>query len=1065
MKLTLFCDENVNAASEDALRRVLKNKDKENIIVITPENSTLWAEEFLASNSKNGAISGLEITNISRLCQRIYPSVKFASTELSSMLVARSMQINDLLAYRNSAKRFGVASEIYNVIKLFSGSGIDPSVLLPKNKNKILDQKLSDIKTIWETYIKILPVGTYDGNSKIKIIQNAVNLGYFAGKTVYFVGFDDVSESMLKLVESVCSSAKEIVASVVEEDNQKIVNSSVANEFLAVAERQNLEVVFERKNNLEKRSCHIAKNLYAKNRQSIETDGIRVVKCFNRRNESEMVSIFIANKIRAGEKYKNFEIIVPNIEQYEKYLAPELRNYDIPFFADSAKSIEQYALTKLVDSYLVALSNQSKVQDLISLNKNILLGFDLNKLFEYENFCKKFGIEFSDFSAPLSVGMLDSNFAVANEVHNIIRQQTSDMPAVGSCAGEVVSSVRKFLADNNIEKALLDLQVKQHDTEEKEISERIFEKVNDLLDEIDSALGTEKLSFSQILEIWRSGVKATKLKLIPPTLDSVRICDVSTSKHRSVKNLIIMGACESDFPAFVVDNGILTDAELLQIDQEYKLKIRPTVEHVNELEKFKVLELLSLSDGDIFVTFPDRVGADQQCESMCINALRGICLRNGAPIEIESSTPKNSLQMRQYLLSKSLSVLGAEQVFAMGKSKGKNRQSTLASADVYGSVEKALSLTVKRQKTSIDKDKKLSVNPFFVGGKTSISELESYFSCPYMHFARYGLGVKESENASIKALDIGNFLHLCLEKITNKFKENNCQMTDQEFSKQMKAILTEIVKNEKYQAKVNALQLEALKNEACRLCYAVLKGFDNTTFRPVFAELSFGKTKGSALPAVSFDGTKVVLEGKIDRMDVSGDMVRLVDYKTGTIDLGIDNLYYGKKVQLFAYLLSVIEDGKYKPAGVFYLPIRSVFRKNSNMLESYKLQGYFSGADEVVFALDNTLDFDNPKSSLVEATISTSKENKMLGKKVLKNQMHILKDNELEKLAKYAKNLMSGAIREIENGEIAISPLDKSGSRACDYCPFRAACKIDENPQNIRHEKEKIEIEQLFGEE
>ena len=133
------------------------------------------------------------------------------------------------------------------------------------------------------------------------------------------------------------------------------------------------------------------------------------------------------------------------------------------------------------------------------------------------------------------------------------------------------------------------------------------------------------------------------------------------------------------------------------------------------------------------------------------------------------------------------------------------------------------------------------------------------------------------------------------------------------------------------------------------------------------------------------------------------------------------------------------------------------------MLEAYKLQGYFD--ESQVFELDHDLSLENPKSFLIDATLSTSKENKLLGKKVLKQQAHILKSNELLGLADYAKDLVNEAIFEMQEGEIRPLPLDCASSRACDFCPFKASCKIDEHPENIRYSKEKIEISQIIGEE
>ena len=125
------------------------------------------------------------------------------------------------------------------MIKLFSQSGIEPSDLSNNSNSKSIEQKLIDLRVVWESYLSMLPKGSNDVTSKTTKLIKKVQQGYFGGKTVCFVGFDDLSISMGRLFEAICASADSVYASVVEFDNQKTINSSVCDEFLAIAQKLN----------------------------------------------------------------------------------------------------------------------------------------------------------------------------------------------------------------------------------------------------------------------------------------------------------------------------------------------------------------------------------------------------------------------------------------------------------------------------------------------------------------------------------------------------------------------------------------------------------------------------------------------------------------------------------------------------------------------------------------------------------------------------------------------------------------------------------------------------------
>lgn len=1052
MKLIVVSDKNQISASKRLIDEIIGLD--EDVILFSPENSTLITEKMLVKKAVENAVCGISVTNFSRLFSQLFPSYKVATNEFSSMLISKIIRENKMIAFQKSSKKIGFAHNVQKLLSIIRESDVNLDNINLKDDNA-LDCKLIDLAMIQNQYKKLCSSKIYDAIDQKKLITERIKSGFFKDKCVGFVGYDDLSATSLSLVEEIIKTAKCVFVSVKEFDNQQLVNSSLCDEFLEIANKLCCNVVFKRQNSLKGRALLIAENLYSKQRKAMECDGVKIVRCKNRFEEIKFVLDNICEKVRGGARYNDFEVIVPDIELYNAKIKERFSKFGIPLFVDAPKSIRQNPLFVLIEKFLLLGTNKRSVKSLVSFSKNILLKNDINEISLYENFCEKHGIEFEDVESPIVVGMDDLDFETICKVHRILQNYITLLPKDNSCVDQYISTIKDFIEKFNILDELEKFLTLQDNKQEQILSKACFEKLNNLFEEIKNVFNCDVISLQEFIEIWQSGVEAIRVKTVPPTLDMVYLTDISTSKHIPRKYYYILNAIDGDFPTLIADNGILTDKELFEISNRFDKKIGPTTERVNELEKLKVSELLQLAEKEIIITYPQKVLGERKELASPIRALKEICLKNGLPIQ-EETIDTNTINEFRQLKERAKCKTGAREVMSILNDRLKHHHMlglNLELLDAVSSIlkkEKEIESPNKEFETSKFDAKKL----FFASNKTSISQIETYYTCPYLHYVKYGLRIKEKELAKIKALDIGNFLHKCLEVFTNELLKEKFAMTDDSFAKTMKDVLSIVLTEEKYNIKVNKLQIEALKNEACRLCYAVLKGVEGSGFKPKCAELNFGIN--GLLPAVSLDKSDIVVEGKIDRMDVCNNLVRLIDYKTGQIDLDLSNLYYGKKIQLFVYLLAVLNKKELRPAGVFYLPIKSIFRKDSDLLESYKLLGYFSKNIDVINELDYNMSLDNPKSNLVDMALSTSKENRILGKKVLKNTGNAFDENELVELADYAKMLIEQAVFEINSGEIEATPLEISGSRPCDYCQFKAACKIDKNFESVRIQAKKV---------
>ena len=402
---------------------------------------------------------------------------------------------------------------------------------------------------------------------------------------------------------------------------------------------------------MQETQLHIAQNLYAKEQKQKECGGIKVVQCKSKREECEYVAFYIANKVQSGDRYKQFDLVVPSVDEYAKIIQCELAKYEIPCYVDSPKSIAMHPLSRLVDSLFAAISLQNNIRTLIELYKNILLN-DNEDIFVYENFCAKYGIEYDDFGKDLSVGVSDDCFEVANQMHNRMRATINKFPKSGARVLDVTNSVRQFLNDNMVAEKLVAYKDSLSSEEDKKITERILDEALTILSDMDLALGDKNIEYSELYEVWQSGVEASRLKLVPPELDAVKITDISTSKHSENDNIILVGAIEEKLPTLISDNGVLTDNEIALLEKDYRLKVRPTVKHVNDVEKSKIVELFTLFKRELLITYPSKVGGEKAQESSCVTSLRNICLKNSKPLMIEYAFPKDNLQVNLFLKQK-----------------------------------------------------------------------------------------------------------------------------------------------------------------------------------------------------------------------------------------------------------------------------------------------------------------------------------------------------------------------------------------------------------------------------
>lgn len=188
--------------------------------------------------------------------------------------------------------------------------------------------------------------------------------------------------------------------------------------------------------------------------------------------------------------------------------------------------------------------------------------------------------------------------------------------------------------------------------------------------------------------------------------------------------------------------------------------------------------------------------------------------------------------------------------------------------------------------------------------------------------------------------------------------------------------------------------------------------------------------------------TNFSLVGVVDRVDVCGNNDIIIDYKTSSLAKGnCEELFYGEKVQIFAYAKALQEVNNLQPQGVFYLPILNKFDDEKKL--PYMLRGKFVNDETFVKQMDTTLSLENRKSTIfpceLKKELSKTSELQIMNARGGKNPENKHVSNEdFNAMMDYAIKMIENAIKEIwVDGNTKVNP----NVSACLHCPYLAICQ------------------------
>ena len=1061
MKINYILSDTIKNATTKALENVTKRAESNlfnDYIVIVPETKSIAIERELLDLSKSNAIANIYVYSFVRLLTRfgLVDKNRVVSKQTCIMIIKKiiSENINNLLCYKKTSKSVGFAEKIYDTIQQFKSSEVLPEDLkkLAVTCSKSLRLKLNDIIFLYEEYEKVLQDRFFDDCDKLNLlIEFAKNNEKLKNAEVFIVGFDNITFEMSSVLKEFAKNAKEITFSSVyfneSREDKHLQKNELYNKFKNIAEELKYPYTPSFYKCYAKDDFYAIKNyLFSPKKYEVKSAGnISVFEARNKRHEIEYVASKIIDEIKSGKRYRDICVYSPNLSSESALFEKYFKDFNIPYYIKRDYDLSAHPLVKLIsDVFELEHSHYSSDKVLRFLSNAYVC--ELN-FAEFENFVNETGINYNLFIKDFDFvcddeekkNKIKNTLNFIKNIHLKYGERIKKAETVAGYVSVVNDILEKFFAEKQTEEFSNKLE-KNKLLEEAEVYRKIYKKFVELCNSLVNFMGDMRVSSDEFLQIFLSGFMSIKINLTPMSVDCVLIQD-STDGFYNVKDLFVVGANEGSFPAKLVDSGIVLDNELEEAKITLKKEIEPTIKQINARENYSVYETLLIPSDKVFVSYSLKcVDGSEGKPAMVVSNLIKLF---GKDI-LSCSFKSNSTDAKMICLEKF-----AEHVNEY--LKGEYRLDMLNKE--YSRVDKFIS---EKYLEAINNFNNESVcfeidNPediYFNKNKTSISQLERYFACPYKFFASYGLRLKENKNSKLNGMDVGTIIHRVAELFVKDIEQIK-SLKENEIDNKIKEITSIAFSEQNVNEKQNMAVVNFVKKEAIRLCKYILfeQSISSYKTNPSLNEYSFSGDKAVKL---ELDNDKCInIEGKIDRTDECGEYKRIIDYKTGDISNDLSSVYYGKKIQLVSYLMASDKMSDKKIAGLFYFPIHSDFVKNNEKVQNlYKLQGFLLDDAEVLKRMDNTVSFENPSSELIPLKIKTNKEctNTNTFEISKSAQKRYFTEKEFEDLKVYTKELATNAVNEIMTGYIEPSPLavkSEDGHHECDRCELSGFCGLN----------------------
>lgn len=999
----------LSVALEQLKKIVIENEAAElHTVVFCEDRLSLAAERTVCS-----AVGGTFLTSV-------YTFARFLSVECgkpqnvlsaqgSAMAVRRIIEENrQNLSLFKQLSAPGAAQTVYDTIALLYSSRITAKDLkAAAGQGGILGGKLRDLAVIYDSYMNYLDsCDMQDRNGYLRRLAPVIEKSpKIKGASVVFLGFQAFTCTTTECARAAFASAKDVYGLFIGGREDIYVNEASA-AFIAAAREYGGAIHTTDEGNLFHEADVLRRRLF--NPESFylspeKTDKVHLFEAVDSGEELEFIAASIKRHVTdGGERYSKISVMLPDLDSGERQLARVFSEYRIPYYVDRRVPLAEHPLCAFIFCYLNCILYGCRPQDVDGAVSSPFFHAERADKDIFRNYALRLANWRGGVKRPPNKEILES-FGFGIEAVERVRETFLRGMKILNSSENVFEGVKALLKDFDVPEKLDTLSENFKDSypAASAFGKRTYEGVLDVLGEAEELSGG--LGLKDIIKILKSGFAAAEISLIPPKADAVFVGDICATANTG-SNVVFAARLTGDVPEAGSDSSLLTDREIAALEGA-NLTISPKIRQVNARKRETVALNICAFREHLYLTYPVKLNGEERGVSEIISYARAAFLSPSGASLVASDLKRIEKTGR------ALPFYASEKLPAI-KQLLKLRDRPDRAAAVYEILKKhgfsaeADAVLQRRPRREINCGKQL----YLTYDSLSPTALESYFSCPYLGFMRQGLKVQEREEGSVRAVDTGNFIHSVLQDLA--YEVNGINELS-EFEKRARELAENKLSRPPYSSLLDEKRGQyaagELISEALKVSSGMFEQLKNSRFTVASAEKN---CEIRLSPGIK-------LYGRIDRVDEYDGMIRIIDYKTGTIDSSPEKYYMGEKLQLPLYLLSV-SDGK-RAVGAYYFPAAVEFREKADGI--FRLQGFMDGSEEVVSASDITLK-DKQKSEYFDAYLNGNSSDKVMGRE------------EFSDFLNYSRLVAARGADEMLSGNIEPSPAES----VCTYCKMGGSC-------------------------
>ena len=1073
----------------------LKNNSKRKIYIITPEQFSFTAEKKLLDVVKPAvAVVNAEVLTFNRMAYRVMKKVGNANfSNLSSS--GKSMLIYNILSEeKNNLKFIGKSNENVELISTqiteFKKHGIkveNIKNILENIEDKYLNSKLCDMLKIYEKYNEEISEKYIDENDNLTILAQMLDLvDDFDDVDIYideFVGFtyqefEIIKKLMIKANEVNITVCTDIIEEAVNPDTDIFYeNKLTLSKIYFIAREQNIKI--EKPVELNKKYRfkneelkHLEENIYAfpykKYKENVENINLFLAK--NQYSEIENVAKNIVKLVRDnGYRYKDISVITKDLEGYSSLCKAIFAKYEIPVFIDEKKDLNQNILVKYIISILNIFAKNWSYESMFEYIKTgFLTDLEDEDIWIIENYILRWAVKGSKWYKG-EWNFYNESDEEKEKILHIRKKIVEPLLKLKEALAEkkdvksITIKLYEFLIENEINIKLenkIKVLEELGEIEKAKEYETSYKIIIDVFDEIVSILGDKKVNFEKYVEILKTGLGNSGLGKIPISQDEVTVGDVDRSRSHKVKAVFIIGLNDGMFPSINKNEGFFSDKDREVLKTKGAELAKGTIEKLYD-DNFNIYKAFSTSENKIYLSYASSdIEGKSLRPSILINRLKKIFINlkeESDIVEIKSEVITENTAYEELLTFLSDVREDKRKIDDLHIELFKYYSSTLKWKYKLENSMNALDYNIKPDKINQKVIDKLYGDTL----KTSVSRLEQYKACPFSYYLKYGLNLSEREEFKIQPIDTGTFMHEVIDSFFDKISERKINLkvlTDETEKNVINELIDEIIE-EKLQIKKNYIfasipkyivLANRLRKVIKKSMIYIVDSLRFSDFEIMGHELEFKNGKEySAIEIEVEDGEKVEITGKIDRIDIAktpeGNYIRIIDYKSSTKDINLNEVVAGLQLQLLTYLDAVCNIEDVMPAGILYFNLIDPKIKLSEKIseekieeelrKQFKMKGLILADVNIVKKMDKKLEKGN--SNIIPAYIDKDGN--------LANRQSTITKSEFENLQNYTNKIIKQISKEIFSGSIDIKPYYnlKQGKTPCDYCKYKSICNFN----------------------